>query len=267
MSTENKTQIKIGTSGYSFLDWVGPFYPPGIQRGKMLDYYIQHFNVVEINSSYYNIPHPKIFENMIKKVPPGFEFFVKAHKSLTHERENILTQTAKFVEAIQPLRDAKMLSGVLLQFPFSFKYSQKNLTYLKRARELLPNCNVIVEFRQRGWVREDVFDMLKRNDMAYCCVDEPPLENLVDPDAIATTDMGYIRFHGRNRKDWWSGGAERYNYLYDENQLQEWSKKINGIKRITNNIYMFFNNCHHGQAVKNAKMMADILQVNIGVAK
>jgi len=267
MSTEKKTQIKIGTSGYSFLDWVGPFYPPGIPRGKMLDYYVQHFNVVEINSSYYNIPHPKVFENMVKKVPEGFEFFVKAHKSLTHDREDILKQTANFVAALQPIRDARMLSGVLLQFPFSFKYSQKNITYLKRALDLLRSNNAIVEFRHRGWVREDTFEMLKRNDVSYCSVDEPPLENLIDPDAIATNETGYIRFHGRNRKTWWSGGGERYDYLYDEHQLNEWSKKIDNIKKITNNIYIFFNNCHHGQAVKNARMMADILQLNIGVTE
>lgn len=267
MTDQAEAVVKIGTSGYSFLDWIGPFYPEGIERGKMLDYYIQHFKTVEINSSYYGIPHPRVFENMIKKVPEGFEFFVKAHRSLTHDRKEIIAPINQFLEAVTPLKEAGMLSGVLLQFPFSFKYNPYNLVYIRRAKDMLAGCDVIVEFRHRGWVREDVFKLFKEEQIIYCSVDEPNLDQLIEPDAIYTTKTGYVRFHGRNRQTWWSGGGERYDYLYTDAQLSEWALKINKMKETTDRIYLFFNNCHHGQAVKNAKMMMEILQSNIGASK
>ncbi len=264
---DHEAKIKIGTSGYSFLDWIGPFYPPGIERGKMLDYYVQHFDIVEINSSYYSIPHPRIFENMIQKVPDNFEFFVKAHKSLTHERAHIISPTQDFMQALRPLSDASMLSGILLQFPYSFKYSGENLNYLKRAIDLLYGQDVIVEFRHRAWVREEVIDLLKQMGVIYCSVDEPALDNLLEPEVFRTADTGYIRFHGRNSQTWWSGGGERYDYLYNEKELGEWKRRIDKLKKETKKIYILFNNCHHGQAVKNAKMMMNILNLNIGAAQ
>jgi uncharacterized protein YecE (DUF72 family) len=168
MADNFETKIKVGTSGYSFLDWVGPFYPPGIERGKMLDYYVQFFDIVEINSSYYSIPHPRVYESMIKKVPENFEFFVKAHKSLTHERKDIMTMANKFRDSLQPFKGGSFLSGVLLQFPYSFKFSIENLNYIKRVADLLIGMDVFIEFRHRGWVREEVFKTLEKESISLC---------------------------------------------------------------------------------------------------
>ncbi len=267
MADDIETKIKVGTSGYSFLDWIGPFYPPGIERGKMLDYYVQFFNIVEINSSYYSIPHPKVYESMIKKVPEDFEFFVKAHKSLTHERQDIMSMAHKFRDSLKPFKEGKFLSGVLLQFPYSFKYTTENFNYVKRVSDLMIGMDVFIEFRHRGWVREEVFRTMEKERISYVSVDEPQLDNLLGPDAFTTTKTGYVRLHGRNKQTWWSGGGERYDYLYDENELKEWVKKVQEMKRKTSKIYIFFNNCHHGQAVKNAKMMMQMLQLKVGVAE
>ena len=264
MADNIETKIEIGTSGYSFLDWIGPFYPDGIEKGKMLDFYVQHFNSVEINSSYYSIPHPKVFEAMIKKVPENFEFIVKAHKSLTHERKDIMEPTSRFREALLPFKETNLLSGVLLQFPYSFKYSNESLNYVKRACDLLIGQDVFAEFRHRSLIREEVFQTLERERVSFVSVDEPALEGLIEADAFTTTETGYIRLHGRNTQTWWSGGGERYDYLYDERELQEWSKKIEEMKKKTRKIYIFFNNCHHGQAVQNAKMMLDLLKSDRG---
>jgi len=266
MADNTEARIRIGTSGYSFLDWIGPFYPRGIPRGKMLDYYVQFFDTVEINSSYYSIPHPRVFENMVKKVPERFLFFVKAHKSLTHERQDVVRPTKDFIQALKPMTEAGVLAGIPLQFPYSFKYSRENLNYLRRARDLLKGQNVIVEFRHRGWMKEEVFEFIRNEEITYCSVDEPQIEGLLEPEMFITTDRAYVRFHGRNSQKWWSGGGERYDYLYDEKELDEWAAKIEKAKGKAKNIYLFFNNCHHGQAVKNAKMMANILQLNIGDA-
>jgi uncharacterized protein YecE (DUF72 family) len=166
--------------------------------------------------------------------------------------------------ALQPLIEAGALEGVLLQFPYSFKYSNDNLNYLRRANDLLLTQNVIVEFRHRGWIRDEIFEILRNEEITYCSVDEPRLEGLLEPDLYTTTNTAYVRFHGRNRQKWWEGGGERYDYLYDEKELKDWAAKLEGIKKKTKHIFLFFNNCHHGQAVKNARMMADILQLNIG---
>jgi uncharacterized protein YecE (DUF72 family) len=112
-------KILIGTSGYSFADWVGPFYPEGWPKGKMLDYYKDHFHIVEINSTYYRIPHPSVFYHMASKVPDDFEFIVKAHQSFTHTRKDLPENFKAFHEAVKPLKDSGKLKGYLAQFPWS----------------------------------------------------------------------------------------------------------------------------------------------------
>jgi uncharacterized protein YecE (DUF72 family) len=252
-------EIRLGTSGYSFLDWVGPFYPEGIPKGNMLDFYVKSFDTVEINSSYYSIPHFKVFENMEKKTPPGFVFMVKGHKSLTHERSDVLGPVNQFVESIRPLRAAGKLKGVLLQFPYSFRWSQKNQTYILRVRDLLDGFDVYIEFRHRGWIRDDILLQLEQHKLSVCSVDCPQLDSLPRPLLLQSSKNVYVRLHGRNAEHWWKGGSLRYDYLYSEKQLTDWISKIRDSKRPIQNAYLFFNNCHLGQAVQNAKMMMGLL--------
>jgi len=253
--------IRIGTSGYSFLDWVGPFYPQGIEKGKMLDYYVNHFDVVEINSSYYSIPHPKVFENMEKKTPPNFEFIVKTHKSLTHDRTDIFIPTDQYKDAIKPLVDAGKLRGLLLQFPYSFKWTQQNFEYLKKATHMLAPTPLYLEFRYRGWLRDELFDWCSEKKINICSIDGPQIDSMPRDDLHQTSQNIYLRLHGRNAEKWWKGGPLRYDYLYSEDQLRDWIDKIRKSKKELDTLYVFFNNCHAGQAVQNARMMADLLRL------
>jgi uncharacterized protein YecE (DUF72 family) len=264
MLIRGNTVIRVGTSGYSFLDWIGNFYPADLPRGKMLDFYKEHFNTVEINSSYYSIPHPKVYENMVNKVPKDFEFFVKAHKSFTNERKDIMEIAQKYINSLKPLKESQKLCGILFQFPFSFKFNDQNLTYLRRVYDLFTRERIIVEFRHASWVREQVFEFFEKYDITYCSVDEPRIPKLLDPEIFVTNDMGYVRFHGRNRRMWWEGGGERYDYLYSDTELLDWAKKIEYDTRTARRVYLFFNNCHHGQAVKNARMMLEVLEDRLG---
>lgn len=258
-------KILIGTSGYSFADWVGPFYPEKIQKGKMLDYYKDHFNTVEINSTYYRIPHSAVFYHMVNKVPEGFEFIVKTHRSFTHDRKELEEPTARFHEAIKPMAESGMLKGLLAQFPWSFKFSPSNLQYLLEGKDYFGEIPLFVEFRHDSWDKPDVYASLKDNEIGFCSVDEPQLERMFPPRAIATTETGYIRFHGRNKIDWWRPrkGSDRYNYDYKKQELADWVKKIEKLRRDTSKIYLFFNNCHHGQAVKSARLMKELLQLGL----
>lgn len=108
--------------------------------------------------------------------------------------------------------------------------------------------------------RHSIFNHLKDNELGYVCVDEPQIGQMVPPIATATTDTGYIRLHGRNERTWWNRDAgDRYDYLYTEAELEEWVEKIRKLIEKTKDIYVFFNNCHAGQAPKNAKQLRMML--------
>lgn len=254
-------EIKIGTSGYSFDDWKGSFYPKDIQKGKMLDFYVQHFPVVEINSTYYRIPHPAIMANIEKKTPSGFEFIVKVPQALTHKRTEIESAVKEFRECLKPMEDSNKLKGLLAQFPYSFKYSQPGLEYIKYCKELLSPHPLFAEFRHNGWVNRDMYNYLRANSIGYSAVDEPQLHGLLKPDMFTTTDTAYLRLHGRNEKEWWDGGALRYDYNYSHEELLEWRKKIVKMEDKAKKMYIFFNNCHLGQAVKNAHDLMNLLDL------
>ncbi|MBD3184561.1 DUF72 domain-containing protein [Candidatus Poribacteria bacterium] len=256
--------IHIGTSGYSFRDWKGNFYPDDISNNQMLEYYAQFFKVVEINSTYYGIPKPESFARMAGKTPKDFLFTVKANKNMTHEREDNKSVFDEFEKAINPLIEAKKFGGLLLQFPWSFKNTENNRRYLSNCKDRLTNYPLIVEFRHNSWISEPIFDFLKSLDMSYCAVDEPDLPGLIPPELAVTSSIGYVRFHGRNAEKWWEGdSSERYNYLYSEEEIQQWVPKIKELAVSTRDTYLMFNNCHAGHAAKNAKDMQDILQPDL----
>jgi uncharacterized protein YecE (DUF72 family) len=256
--------IYIGTSGYSFKDWVGNFYPENIKSGEMLSFYAQYFKIVEINSTYYVIPKPQSFEKMLSNVPPDFQFTVKANGGMTHEKPESVSVFDRFEEAIQPLVEANKMKGILAQFPPSFKNTQENRVYLNRFKDTLSEYPLIVEFRHSSWDKEPAFDFLKNLGIAYCSVDEPDLPGLMPSKAIATTNLGYIRFHGRNKKAWYGGdSSERYNYLYSDQELRCWIPKIKHISDNTEELLIFFNNCHAGHATRNALKMQDMLQSDL----
>jgi len=258
-------EIRIGTSGYSFADWIGPFYPAGIQKGKMLDYYVGHFNTVEINSTYYRIPEKYVFYHLDKKTPEGFEFIAKLNKDTTHSPVKKTEALDGLLGALNPLQESGKLKGLLAQFPWGFKSSETNLAYIRDIRSKCRHIPLFVEFRHASWDREDVFEFLKNNDIGYCCVDEPPLAGLMKKQSVSTTDTGYVRFHGRNAKTWWdSSQGDRYDYLYNERELEEWLQRIRLLRNKTSKTYIFFNNCHQGHAVKNAKMLIDMLRTITG---
>jgi len=252
--------ILIGTSGYSFQDWKGHFYPENIKNHEMLDFYAKHFKTVEINSTYYRMPETLMFDRMLEKTPEDFEFVVKANKAMTHERGSNGSVFEAFEEGIRPLAEANRFSGILAQFPWSFRNNKSNRTYLAKFKDGIGDYPLIVEFRHNSWIIEPVFDFLRRLDISYCAVDEPKLKGLVPPVAVATNKLGYVRFHGRNEKSWWDGdSSSRYDYLYTQQELFDWLPKIETVEETTDKTFVFFNNCHNGQAAINAQMLLSFM--------
>jgi uncharacterized protein YecE (DUF72 family) len=255
--------VRIGTSGFSYDDWRGHFYPPALKKSEMLPFYARRFDTVEINSTYYGIPHPATMHQMSLKVPEGFEFVVKAHADMTHADRFRPEAFTQFREALAPLRDAGQLGAVLGQFPWSFKRTREHEAYLATFREELPDIPLVVEFRNVEWMADETLDLLRSLALGFCCVDEPKLKGLMPPIAAATAPVGYVRFHGRNYKKWWQHqhAWERYDYLYSASELEEWVPKIEQVARQTDKTYVFFNNHHEGQAAQNARQLADLLNL------
>jgi len=253
--------ICIGTSGFKFDDWKGTFYPEDIKEKDWLTYYGQRFNCLEVNSTYYRLLHPATFFHMANKVPDGFRFTVKTYRSLTHEpgTENE-ADFRTFIESLQPLIEAEKFGCVLAQFPNSFHNTPGNRQYLGKFFEHFGNHPLVIEFRNREWARDEVFDYLRLHQVGWCAVDEPQFKSLMPPIAIATSPIGYVRFHGRNYQKWWSGDSkQRYDYLYKREELEEWVPKIRKLEQDTDIVYVFMNNCFGGQAAKNAGDMEGLL--------
>ena len=172
--------ILIGTSGYSYDDWRGPFYPEGLAKDRFLTFYAEHFPVCEINFTYYRPPDARTMAGMLHKSGGRVELVVKAPKELTHERVDDPVPAARgLVAALAPLRDAGVLGAVLLQFPFSFHATEANRDYLRRVRELMPDLPLVVEVRNARWISEATFDLLREHGLAFCNVDEPRLDGLL----------------------------------------------------------------------------------------
>jgi uncharacterized protein YecE (DUF72 family) len=258
-STDDR--VLIGTSGYSFADWVGPFYPPGTKSSEFLFFYTRHFSTVEVNSTHYGIPHPRVIEQMARKTPPGFHFVVKLNRAFTHENSRDPSLYRDFLAVLEPLKAAGKYDGVLAQFPWAFKRTSDNAGQLETLRERLPDEPLFVEFRHDSWMTPELGPWLKERGLGYCSVDEPQLRGLMPPVTMVTSEDAYVRLHGRNAENWWGrGGGDRYDYSYSEDELKEWLRKISELADKARRTYLFFNNCHAGQAARNAKLMQEMLR-------
>lgn len=256
-----ESTIHVGTSGYSFADWVGPFYPPGTRSADFLGHYARQFGCVEVNSTYYRIPHPRVLEAMERKTPEGFRFIVKLNQAMTHEGSDDPALYRDFLAVLEPLKLAGKYHGVLAQFPWAFRRTDAAKAHLERMRERLPGEPLWVEFRHDSWMHPKLPDWLRERSLGYCAVDEPALPGLVPPVTHLTTETGYVRFHGRNAATWWGrGGGDRYDYDYAERELEEWVTRIRALADKAKQTYLFFNNCHAGQAARNAKLMEELLR-------
>lgn len=259
--------VLIGTSGFSFPDWVGVVYPPGLDKSEWLVYYERElgFSALEVNYSYYTMPSRKTLAAMSAKTSADFTFVVKAHGSMTHDLWTDRTRRsmadnresfASFVGGVSGLAADGKLSAVLAQFPYFFHRNAPNEDYLARFRGLMGDIPTIVEFRNRNWHDESVMGILRNNGLGYCVVDEPKLPGLMPFYPAATTDIAYFRFHGRNPR-WFNVTMDiRYDYRYSREELTGLIPPIIDLSKKTRKTLVFFNNCHLGSAAKNAAELA-----------
>ncbi len=266
--------ILVGTSGWSYDDWAGEFYPAGLGKEKWLEFYARHFRTTEINSSYYAFPSRDTVQGWIAKASrlQGFEFSIKMPRSVTHD--SLLLDVERALEfefrVLAPMRDASCLGAVLIQLsPYVTLYNREERTdHLERLEELLSRLDTqsidyAVEFRNRSWLdggrlRGEAKAMLKGLGVAACAVDGPSMPPIVED----TARHVYVRFHGRNADIWYrrkEGDARtnRYDYNYTREELQPWKRLLE--PHAGGKIRAYFNNHPRANAVRNAVLFESIM--------
>ncbi len=240
--------LRIGTSGWSYDEWVGPFYE---RKKGMFTRYAKVFDTTEVNSTFYRYPSARMVRGWYRTAPPGFVFALKLPQVITHDKwlslkEGVEDDTDRFLELIKPL--AEKLGPILIQLRPAFNYSD-HVENLESYLETLPeNYEWAVEFRHRSWMRDETYEILEKHNVAYTIVDEP----LLPPEIHVTADFAYIRWHGHGTRPW-------YNYEYSPVELETWIPKVEETGRRARKVYGYFNNHFTANAVKNAVEMLTML--------
>jgi uncharacterized protein YecE (DUF72 family) len=288
--------VRIGTCSWADEALSKHWYAPGVTPRERLAWYAERFSTVEVDSTYYRIPDESMVQGWAERTPPGFVMHVKAFGLLTRHpvrleqlppelREGMPTDHrgrvdrpprelraqvfGAFLDALEPLRSAGKLGGILFQLPSYVVHKPVSLEYLEWAQEQLRGDEMLVEFRHRSWleeeVRADVFSFLEERGMSYVTVDAPKTEgkNLVPTVPAVTGRTAYVRFHGRNATTWnrrGGGAAERFDWLYAEEELREWVEPLRELAGEAAEAYAFFNNNSVTNGVAQAPAGAELLR-------
>jgi uncharacterized protein YecE (DUF72 family) len=270
--------IRVGVCSWADETLTKFWYPKGVNSGEeRLRYYAERFDVVEANSTYYRLPDAGVVEKWVQRTPHGFTMHVKAFGLMTRHpvkvdqlpddlrdvptdvrgridrpsREYRAEIFSRFHDALEPLRSTGKLGGILMQFPPYVVYKPASLEYLEWAKEQLRGDEMLVEFRHASWLdeehRRDTLRFLEAHGMTYVIVDAPQTggKNVL-PTVVATTgETAYVRFHGRNAETWnkrTGSAAERFDYLYSEEELREWVPQLRELAGEAQTVYAMFNN-------------------------
>ncbi|MCB2201109.1 DUF72 domain-containing protein [bacterium] len=230
-------------------------------KKQWLSYYSQHFSAVEINSTYYGLPKKETVQRWADETPDGFRFMVKVHADTTHKRENDAAEVAELLDLMEPLRLGGKLDGLLAQFPASFHADSASERYLSSLAKWQEEVPLFVEFRHTSWDQDRAIALLNDLKLGYVAVDLPKIRSLMGARPAVCGKLAYVRFHGRNRMTWYDKDAgDRYDWDYTEQELREWLPRIQALDARAEMSYLFFNNCHAGQAIKSAIILREILR-------
>lgn len=270
--------IRVGTSGWSYPagkgTWNGVFYPPKGARPRgfiELAYYAEHFDTVEINSTFYRPPAPASASKWVKETPAGFDFSVKLYQKFTHP-EMFVKATGKdphdlgeadvdeFRAGIAPIAESGKLGVLLAQFPASFKSDPNSREYLVWLLETFREYPLAIELRHRSWsdAAADTLNILSSAGAAWVQIDEPKFRfSIRQTFRPNISGLFYMRLHGRNAANWWTheSSDDRYNYLYSAKELQPVAETVKEAVRATRKAYVYMNNHYSAKAVANAAVL------------
>jgi len=267
-------KLHIGTAGWSYKDWVPNFYPKQQSSNfDWLQFYSAYFNFVEVNSSYYTYLNPKIVEVWLRKVEgvEDFSFSLKLHQDFTHKHSFDKNKVVAIQQNLDMLIEEERLSGLLIQFPYSFQFNEANVDYMQRVIELFDGYKRFVEVRHKSWEGK------RAKSITFCTIDQPSIGESIEFNPIAGNGAAYIRFHGRNEEAWknsiknfgkkqsYEEQSARYQYLYSQSELSLISRKIKEVYDKVKEIYIVMNNHPKGDAVANAFELLNLLKERVKI--
>jgi uncharacterized protein YecE (DUF72 family) len=273
--------IRIGTSGWSYPSgkgtWNGVFYPapasrpPGRGKFDELRFYAEHFDTVEVNSTFYRVPAVSTVKSWAQRAPRGFEFSLKLFQKFTHPEMFAKATGAdpsdlgqkdadEFRTAIEPLVSAGKLGALLAQFPASFKNEPNARGYLEWLLRQFRDYPVAVELRHKTWSEEPVemLQLLDTYGAALAQIDEPKFRTSIRQDLRPNVKtFYYLRLHGRNAAQWWNheSSEDRYNYLYSADELKPFAEAAEEASRKVKKAYLYTNNHFSAKSVANAAIL------------
>jgi uncharacterized protein YecE (DUF72 family) len=263
------------------------FYPKPRPKGfDELRFYAEHFDTVEVNSTFYGQPRAEVTRGWADRTPHGFEFSLKLYQKFTHpkmfeerlrrsvpdasERENhdVIEMLARpnepdldeFRRGIDPLASSGKLGALLAQFPASFKDSPASRDYLGGLLRAFGEYRVAVELRHKSWSDNigETLQVLNAFDAAWVQIDEPKFRFSIRQNYLPNVEgFYYMRLHGRNAKNWWKHdkSEDRYDYLYSAEELTEFSETADAARRLVKKLYLYTNNHFSAKSVANAVMI------------
>ncbi len=244
---KSNCDIRIGTSGWHYNHWTGLFYPAKLPKSKWFEHYAKHFDTVEINNTFYQLPKQETFKNWHEQAPKNFLYTVKANRYITHIKrlKDPSESLRRFFERVGIL--AENLGPILYQLPPNF---HKDLDRLRVFMQVLPEDQIAVfEFRHKSWFSDDTYKLLSEFNAGFCIHD---LAGVPTPRVI-TADLIYVRFHGP---------TGRYAGNYTKKSLQNWADWIKEHKKEVRSVYAYFNNDIHANAVRNAKQLKEQFRIS-----
>ena len=263
--------IRIGPAGWSYKDWEGIFYPPGMKQRRVhpLEYLARFFDTAEINTSFYGPLKPELGKLWSKRVAasnPRFLFTAKLYRAFTHSPTAVMEPTSaatirptdedeiKTREGLDSLASEGKLGALLIQFPISFKNTPLNREYLERLLRQFIEYPRVVEVRDSSWDNPDTLAEFARQNVAFCNIDQPVLGKSLAPTEHVTASIAYVRLHGRNYDQWFDSDNrnDRYNYLYKERELDSWKERIENVAHKAQTTYVITNNHFESKAGVNA---------------
>jgi uncharacterized protein YecE (DUF72 family) len=260
-------RILVGPAGWSYPDWKGILYPPRRPKGfHEAAYLADFFDTIEINTSFYHPLKPEFAAQWLEQVAANscFMFTAKLWQKFTHQDDT----TAEDVEIVRAgfdvLRDAKRLGAVLLQFPFSFHHTPENLTRLNHILNDFSVYPLVVEVRHASWAKNEFYELLHHRGVGFCNIDQPVIGRSIKPSERVTSPIGYVRLHGRRYDTWFSDDpasppSERYNYLYSEEELEPWAKRIEHVAESAKTTFVVTNNHFEAKGIVNALQLINLL--------
>ncbi len=253
--------VHVGTAGWSYPHWNGLVYPKAHAPGfHALELIAKQLDCVEINSSFYQPLKPEVVKLWMKKVEahPQFTFTAKLHQDFTHKRLLDPVAVKTFKEGLWPLLRGKKLGALLLQFPWSFRFTAENREFFIELRRAFHEFPLVAEMRHSSWMAEEAIGTFLDYRVGFCNIDQPQYTRAMPPTAMLTSDVGYVRLHGRNPRNSLGGfdrsalRRQQHDYLYSEAELTEWMHRIELTSRFADRTFVVFNNDAAGKSFVNA---------------